>query len=99
MEDTQDLDTILAKATAKAVFLTNLLHGEQGDKWYKLFGFHGRLPTTLTIKVCITVPKSSKIKEFKPFQIKSGIDTLDYRYMCYENDQQKIISIKTNVNE
>ena len=99
LEDGQDLDTILAQATAKAVFLTNLLHTEQGDKWYKLFGFHGRLPTTLTIKVCISVPKSSKIKEFQPFQIQNGIDTLDYRYLQYENDQEQITSIKTNVND
>ena len=37
LEDGQDLDTILAQATVKAVFLTNLLHTEQGDKWYKFF--------------------------------------------------------------
>ena len=99
LEDGQDIDTILAQATAKAVFLTNLLHTEQGDKWYKLFGFHGRLPTTLTIKTCIAVPKSSKIKEFQPFQVQNGIDTLDYRYLQYENDQEQITSIKTNVND
>ena len=40
LQDGQDLDTILAQATAKAIFLTNLLHTEQGDKWYKLMGFH-----------------------------------------------------------
>ena len=43
LEDSQDLDTILAQATSKAVFLTNLLHTEQGDKWYKLFGFHRKI--------------------------------------------------------
>ncbi|MBR0491173.1 MAG: hypothetical protein IJJ82_03895 [Clostridia bacterium] len=43
LQDEQDLDTILAQATAKAVFLTNLLHTEQGDKWYKLFGFHRKI--------------------------------------------------------
>ena len=99
LQDGQDLDTILAQATAKAVFLTNLLHTEQGEKWYKLMGFHGRLPNQITLKVCITVPKSSKIKEFQPFQIQNGIDTLDYRYLQYENDQEKITSIKTNVND
>lgn len=99
LTDGQDLDTILAQATAKAVFLTNLLHTEQGDKWYKLMGYHGRLPNQITLKVCIAVPKSSKIKEFQPFQIQNGIDTLDYRYLQYENDQEQITSIKTNVND
>ena len=99
LQDGQDLDTILAQATAKAVFLTNLLHTEQGDKWYKLMGFHGRLPTTLTIKICIAVPKNSKIKEFEPFTIQNGIDTLDYRYLQYDYDTEQITSIKTNVND
>ena len=98
-EDGQELNDILAQATAKSVFLLNLLHTEQGDKWYKLFGFHGRLPQYLTIKVCIAVPKSSKIKEFEPFQVQSGIDTLDYRFLQYENDLEQITSIKTNVND
>lgn len=99
LQDGQDLDTILAQATAQAVFLTNLLHTEQGEKWYKLMGFHGRLGNQITIKTCIAVPKNSKIKEFQPFQIQNGIDTLDYRYLQYENDQEKITSIKTNVND
>lgn len=43
LEDSQELDTILAQATSKAVFLTNLLHTEQGNKWYKLFGFHRKI--------------------------------------------------------
>ena len=50
LQDGQDLNTILAQATAKAVFLTNLLHTEQGDKWYKLMGFHRK----------ITKPNNSK---------------------------------------
>lgn len=99
LTDNEDLDTVSANATAKAIFLTHLLHSEQGEKWYKLFGFHGRRPPHLTIKVCIAVPKSSKIKEFKPFELRSGIDTLDYRYLEYTNDQEKITSINTNVNE
>lgn len=40
LEDGQDLDTILAQATAKAVFLTNLLHTENGANIYRLMGFH-----------------------------------------------------------
>ena len=99
LEDGQDLDTILAQATAKAVFLTNLLHTENGESIYRLMGYHGRLPNQITIKVCIAVPKSSKIKEFEPFEIQNGIDTLDYRYLQYDYDTEQITSIKTNVND
>ena len=101
MGDAHDQDTTLLKATEKAVLLTQLLHSKHGDRFYKLLGFHGRIPTQLTIKVCIVASKklSTKCKEFKPYQLKCGIDTLDYRFMYYEEDNNKITSIKTNVNE
>lgn len=101
MDDSQDQETVLVKATAKAVFLTNLLHSESGDKWHKLFGFHSKIPSQLTIKVCIATNKklSAKCKEFAPFELTNGVDTLDYRYLYYENDESKITNIITNVNE
>lgn len=101
MDESQDPATVLADATAKAIFLTNLLHSKSGDKWFKLFGFHGRIPPHLTIKVCIATNKklSSKCKEFAPFELRNGVDTLDYRYLYYENDPTKITNIITNVND
>ena len=39
---TEDLtsESVLANGTSKAIFLLNLLHSEQGQQWYKIFGFH-----------------------------------------------------------
>ena len=95
----QELDSILTQATAKSVMLLNVLSGENGDRWYKMFGFHGAKPNHLTIKVCIAVPKSSKIKEFEPFTIQTENGVLDYRYLQFENDAERVTAIKTNVND
>lgn len=76
LTETQTPETVLANATSKAVFLLNLLHSEQGQEWYKIMGFHGRVTPHLTIKVCIAVPKNltTKIKEFEPFELKAEAD-------------------------
>lgn len=99
MSEDQELDSILTQATAKATMLLNILNGEHGDRWYKIFGFHGAKPSHLTIKVCIAVPKSSKIKEFEPFTIQTENRALDYRYLQFENDAEKVTAIKSNVND
>lgn len=43
LTETSTPETVLANATSKAIFLFNLLHSEQGQQWYKIFGFHGRV--------------------------------------------------------
>ena len=101
LEDTDTLDTALSRATTKAVFLLNLLHTKEGQQWYKAMGFHGRLPSHTTIKVAIAVPKHllSKCKEFKPFELRAGIDSIEYHHLTYETDGTKITSIKTTIND
>lgn len=98
--ETQALETVLANATSKAIFLLNLLHTNQGQEWYKIMGFHGRVTPHLTIKVVIAVPKNltTKIKEFEPFELKAETDSIEYHYMTYDTDQIKITSIKTTLN-
>ena len=99
MSEDQELDSTLTQATAKATMLLNILSRDNGDRWYKIFGFHGAKPSHLTIKVCIAVPKSSKIKEFEPFTIQTENGALDYRYLQFENDAEKVTAIKSNVND
>ncbi len=98
--ETQAPETVLANATSKAIFLLNLLHTNQGQEWYKILGFHGRVTPHLTIKVCIAVPKNlaTKIKEFEPYELKAETDSIEYHYMTYDTDQIKITSIKTTLN-
>ena len=92
---------ILTNATSKAIFLLNLLHTEQGQLWYKIMGFHGRVTPHLTIKVCISVPKqlANKCKKFEPFELRAGADSIEYHYMSYDTDGAKITKIDTTLNE
>lgn len=93
-------EAVLASATSKAVFLTQLLHGEQGQTHYKNMGFSGRVTPHLTIKVCIAVPKNlkSKCKEFEPFELRAGTDSIEYHYMTYDTNGTEITSINTTLN-
>jgi hypothetical protein len=101
IDEAQTSEAVLAKATSKAIFLFNLLHAEQGQQWYKVMGFHGRVTPHLTIKVCIAVPKklATQCKEFKPFTIETETDSIEYHYMTYDTDGAKMTSIKTTLNE
>lgn len=100
LTETQTPESVLANATSKAIFLCSLLNSEQGQEWYKIMGFHGRVPTYPKVKVCIAVPKElkSKCKEFEPFEIGAEIANIEYHYMTYDTDQIKITSIKTTLN-
>ena len=101
LTETQTPETVLANATSKAIFLLNLLHSEQGQQWYKILGFHGRVTPHLTIKICLAVPKSlkTKAKEFEPFELRANTDSIEYHYMTYTNNQTEITSIKTTLND
>lgn len=93
-------EMILANATSKAIFLLNLLHTEQGQIWYKILGFHRRVTPHLTIKVCIAVPKQlkAKCKEFEPYELRANTDSIEYHYMTYDTDGDKITKIDTTLN-
>ena len=97
-ETTEDL---LAKATEQAIFLINLLRSESGNLWYKIMGFKGQIPSTITIKVCSAIPNKleSKEKAFEPFQLKYGNDNIEYHYLYYGEGKNAISSLKTSLNE
>lgn len=96
----QTPEMILANATSKAIFLLNLLHSDLGQQWYKIMGFHGRVTSRLTIKVCIAVPKALKVKckEFEPFELRAEADTIEYHYMTYDTNGAEITKIDTTIN-
>ena len=100
---TEDLtpEMVLANATSKAIFLFNLLHSEQGQQWYRTLGFSGRVTPHLTIKICLAVPKNlkAKAKEFEPFELRAGTNSLEYHYMTYDTNGAEITSIKTTLND
>lgn len=83
--ENETAEDLLLQATAQAVFLINLLHSESGDLWYKIMGFKGQIPSTITIKVCSALPNKleSKEKTFEPFQLKCGNDNIEFHWLYY----------------
>lgn len=100
LTETTTPESVLANATSKAIFLCSLLTNEQGQQWYKIMGFHGRVPTYPKVKVCIAVPEELKYKckKFEPFEIGAKIANIEYHYMTYETDGAKITKIDTTLN-
>lgn len=100
-EDTED--TVINRATEKAVFLLNLLKAENvGDQWYKVMGFHGRIPMCgNTVKVVIATDQATNYKEHEPYSIEVECDKIEYHYMHYatDKDMTKIKKIKSSLNE
>ena len=100
MKENQTEESAFTQATDKAVFLLNLMDSTSGDKFYKIMGYHGRKPSRLNVKVCIAVDEksSSKLKKFEPYTIQYGANSIEYHYMYFREDKNKITSIKTSVN-
>ena len=101
LEDTETLQSALNKATEQAVFLTQLLHYENGHLWHKIFGFKSSVPSHTTVKVCIAMNKKSSKKddEITPFPLKCENDCLQYHALYYETDGKQITSIHTTLND
>lgn len=101
LEDTETLQSALNKATEQAVFLTKLLHYENGHLWHKIFGFKSSVPSRTTVKVCIAMNKKSAKKddEITPISLQCENDCLQYHALYYETDGKQITSIHTTLND
>lgn len=101
LEDNETLQTALNKATEQAVFLTKLLHAENGHLWHKIFGFKSTVPSHITVKVCVAMDKKKAKKDdaITPFPLKCENDCIQYHTMYYSTDGAKITSIQTTLND
>lgn len=101
LEDNETLQTALNKATEQAVFITKLLHAENGHLWHKIFGFKSTVPSHITVKVCVAMDKKSAKKDdaITPFPLKCENDCIQYHTMYYTTDGAKITSIQTTLND
>lgn len=83
----QDAHIIRGQGLAYAVFLRELLRSSSGKDWYKIFGYEKELPNSLTIDVCIAVPKgnSELLPENQIVQIEK--DKIHFKYICFETKE------------
>lgn len=84
-----------------AVFLRELLRSdpEKGKKWYEIFGYQSDLPDSLTINVCIAVPKGEYQITSEPQDVHLGQDVLRFKYItfAYDEAKNKITSINSDL--
>lgn len=100
-KESEPIEKVLEQATGYAVFIINLLRSEAGEKWYKIFGFGSKIPQELTIKVSSAMPKNKNGKnaEFKSFNLKCGKDILEYHWLYFEEDGNKVTKIESSLTE
>lgn len=69
----------IRQAIAYGVFIRELLRCEDagGQAWYRLFGFSGELPSSLTIKCAITMPDIENVNLFGHETLALGQDCLE----------------------
>ena len=99
-EEGESVENLLQQATGYAVFLLNLLRSPFGEKWYKIFGFSGVIKD-LTIKVCSAMPhkENGESDKFEVFRLPCGKDMIEYHWLYFEEDGEKITNIDTNLND
>ncbi len=82
--DTQE--QALQQALAYATFLALLLRSKNGEKWWKIFGFHGNVPKQLHIDVASLTPLKD-IDEQKDEAISLPNNCTLHLYSLYFNDK------------
>ena len=92
---------IRGQGLAYAVFLRELLRSDsaKGKKWYEIFGYQSDLPDSLTINVCIAVPKGEYQITSEPQDVHLGQDVLRFKYItfAYDEAKNKITSINSDL--
>lgn len=90
----------ISQAIAYATFLRVLLRTDQdaiSQAWWKLFGFNGRIPAKLKIKVVIAMPvgKCNDTSFAKEELVFAGSkDSLELHYIYFNVNDRKITSIQ-----
>lgn len=99
-KDNEPVDKVLEQATAYATFIVHLLRSASGEKWYKIFGFNGKLPQKLTIRVCLAMPvkKDGTYEKFDSFKLSCGNDILEYHWIYFEEKNSEIKKIQSSMN-
>jgi hypothetical protein len=55
----------MKQALAYATFLARLLNSQSGEQWYKIYGFKGKMPQSITIHVVALMPKGAGEENFE----------------------------------
>jgi hypothetical protein len=83
----------IKQAIKYGVFIRELLRSNCGDKWYEIFGFKGKIPASLKIRVVCAMPDDIFDDSFtnQPYPIGNDIIECHYIYFKYVYDNNKNI--------
>lgn len=82
----------IKQAIVYGVFLRELLRSgtARGEDWYRLFGFSGKLPASLTIKCAVAMPDIPNVGCLRGEKIILDKDTLELHCICVDKETGRV---------
>lgn len=87
----------LKQAIQYAVFIRELLRSECGEEWYKIFGFSGTIPKSLTIRAACAMPDDFIDKSFEKESCKIDTDKIECHYIYFKYDGKQLSDFQTSL--
>ena len=87
----------LKQGVQYAVFIRELLRSEKGQDWYAIFGFSGKLPKKIKIRVACAMPDDFIDKSFANKKHAIGCDEIECHYIYFKYDRKKITNFQSSL--
>ena len=97
---TEPPTVVIEQAIKYAVFVRELLRNETvGDKWWRLFGFGGKIPKKLLIHAVCAMPHDIILSDtnFANWKIAIGQDVIQLDYIYFKEFENEITSLLTSL--
>jgi hypothetical protein len=96
-------EKVILQSLAYATFIRELLRSDSGQKWWKIFGFGGKIPRQLELYVASVMPSRENMREkdrsFADVIIKTGEDSFHLDYIYFHVVANKIVDIETSLKQ
>lgn len=89
----------LKQAIQYAVFIRELLRSDSGEYWYKIFGFKGKIPKNLKIRVACAMPDDLLDRSFAKTTYPIESDVIECHYIYFKYDGQRLINFQTSLDK
>ncbi len=87
----------LKQAIQYGVFIRELLRSKSGGKWYKIFGFKGKIPASLKIRVVCAMPDDIFDTSFANDQYPIGNDYIECHYIYFKYNNIQLSDFQTSL--
>ncbi len=87
----------LKQAIQYAVFIRELLRSDCGADWYQIFGFSGKRPQSLMIRVACAMPDDILDESFANKTYPIGNDVIECHYIYFKYDGKQLSNFQTSL--